>query len=120
MTEERAWRELVPKTSDPLTGTAHPLPPYLAGVSLVVGWTEAQLHVAGTDARGCVCCHLQHHTAQGHGGRELGEECPDLQLLQVCQHHHELLSGHRVVSLCVPEVTLVGENLTLQQEAPGF
>lgn len=43
-----------------------PFCPYLAGVSLVVSWAKAQLHVAGLDARSCICCDLQDHTAQGH------------------------------------------------------
>lgn len=86
---------------------------YLAGVTQVVSWAKAQLHVACGDTCSCICCNLQDHTTQGHGGGELGEECPDLQLLQVCQHHHELLSRYRVVCLRVPEVTLEGKDLTL-------
>jgi len=98
---------------DPSLPKQHvPLHPYLAGVPLVVSWAQAQLHVAGADARSCICCRLQDHAAQRHGRRELGEERPDLQLLQVCQHHHELLSRHRVVRLGVPEVTLAREDLT--------
>ena len=81
-------------------------PQYLAGVALVVGRAEAELHVAGVPPGGRGVCALQHCSAQRHAHGGLGVQGPDLQRLQPHQHHHQLFPRHHITGLCVPEASL--------------